>query len=569
MKLHTKAVISIAIFCLLTVVPMVVMKRLSDSALIESEHLSVLAKESSEFAHHFQAVINTETEIGQLLATNHYLIHVLRDANTPPNKQSEINKKAASDFLIHFSKNIRAGVYQEILVSDKHGNIVAQTIQRDSDSVKQEPWWQKALNGEHSLIFTSPKFHSNTDYILGITQPIKQEGATIGALRLNLNLSQTFRHHEGFFDNLHDGVNALLMNHNGEVYFAKSPIGREYYLEILEAFDNGIINGTNTTKLPNHLVGMTTLKLANHAKDDHSNTASANYFSAPHIFVVSEPITLINHFQNENNLGFVLYSALFITVAFIVIVGLLRQTGNDISTLTNVAFRIGQGDLDARSDINRSDELGVLAKTINEMASELGASQTLEKELKQHVTDITRSNAKFRSLASVDELTHLLNRRAFNEHIDAQINRFKRYNEPFSVILFDIDHFKRVNDEAGHFTGDEILKRIAYLIRNLLRSEDVFCRWGGEEFIALLPHTHGSDAVCLAERMRLEVAKDNFDGFPHVTISLGVTEFEKGDDEKTVVTRVDTAMYRSKNQGRNRTSTFYRDANIRDIESPN
>ncbi len=155
-------------------------------------------------------------------------------------------------------------------------------------------------------------------------------------------------------------------------------------------------------------------------------------------------------------------------------------------------------------------------------------------------------------LAVTDLLTETYNRRKFDEIIDAAQQRDRGEHKTFSLIMFDIDHFKRVNDRFGHSCGDQVLQQLCRLIRGLIRQGDLLIRWGGEEFLVLLPETALAEAAPLAERIRQEVAAMEFTQAGHITISLGVAELHFGDTIDALIRRVDDALYRAKQGGRNR-----------------
>lgn len=164
---------------------------------------------------------------------------------------------------------------------------------------------------------------------------------------------------------------------------------------------------------------------------------------------------------------------------------------------------------------------------------------------------------KLAQAASTDPLTGALNRRAFLATVQNEWLRTARYGSGFSVLLFDLDHFKKVNDTHGHDTGDSVLCRFSDLVRASLREVDVFARWGGEEFIAALPHTPLEVAVATAERIRKTVAEQRFaaaDGADFsVTVSIGVSGISaKEPPLDEVIKLADGALYEAKHGGRNR-----------------
>ncbi len=162
------------------------------------------------------------------------------------------------------------------------------------------------------------------------------------------------------------------------------------------------------------------------------------------------------------------------------------------------------------------------------------------------------SERSLEDLAGTDSLTGIMNRRKFYEVLRREITRARRYGSSFSIILFDLDHFKVLNDNYGHSEGDRVLKELAELIRKRLREADAFARVGGEEFIVLAPDTGFDGAVELAERLRGAIENHYFGSKLKLTASFGVTSFTKGDDEDSLLKRVDNLMYIAKMKGRNR-----------------
>jgi diguanylate cyclase (GGDEF)-like protein/PAS domain S-box-containing protein len=165
---------------------------------------------------------------------------------------------------------------------------------------------------------------------------------------------------------------------------------------------------------------------------------------------------------------------------------------------------------------------------------------------------------KVQALATHDALTGVLNRRHFFELANQEIERASRYKQPLSVILFDIDHFKRVNDTHGHPEGDRVLQSIAQRCRNNLRENDLICRYGGEEFIILMPSTDISNASIVAERLRRGVLQENIDTSDGpLTISLGLAAYDETcKDIDVLLAHADKALYLAKNSGRNRVKTY-------------
>ena len=160
---------------------------------------------------------------------------------------------------------------------------------------------------------------------------------------------------------------------------------------------------------------------------------------------------------------------------------------------------------------------------------------------------------KLGKMAYTDSLTHIYNRLHFAHFLDAEIDKVKRYGGSFSIIFFDLDNFKDINDNHGHMVGDEVLEKVTEIVAKANRSADIFARYGGEEFIILAPETRLSGACIHAERLRNDIEQYEFPNVGHVTSSFGVAEFDaETDDVESILERADKALYMAKDFGRNR-----------------
>lgn len=216
------------------------------------------------------------------------------------------------------------------------------------------------------------------------------------------------------------------------------------------------------------------------------------------------------------------------------------------------------------------DEIGLLGRRLADMSRQLHdksdhlaeAMASLARERDQLsvvVGQLREAREKLERLASLDFLTGLRNRRCFNEKMVRELSRLDRYGTPFSLILFDIDDFKKINDTYGHTTGDDVLRGLGRLTRDAVRSLDVAYRVGGEEFAVVLPETNGESAFVLAERLRSQVAEMAVPGpggdgtMVHLTVSLGVAQAWAGSHGiKDVFAAADNALYAAKRAGKNR-----------------
>lgn len=231
-----------------------------------------------------------------------------------------------------------------------------------------------------------------------------------------------------------------------------------------------------------------------------------------------------------------LTATLFVLILTIsAIVSLLRALTRTLTGMEQIA---ASRDFRSRIPDGSPDEIGRIARSFNAL---LGIAEQLLRE-KEH-------------LAATDTLTGINNRLRFAQVLDEEAQRKRRNKTPMALVLFDIDHFKQVNDRYGHNIGDDILKRLTRLVKTEIRNTDFFGRWGGEEFILLLRDDNCDAAFAAAEKLRKLIAATKFPGVDTViTCSFGVTAWEEADTADSLVSRADHALYASKNHGRNQVS---------------
>ncbi len=199
-------------------------------------------------------------------------------------------------------------------------------------------------------------------------------------------------------------------------------------------------------------------------------------------------------------------------------------------------------------------EAAVIA-AFNDITARKQAEAALERarmELESTNRRLQEVNADLERAASTDRLTGLSNRRRMEEAAANERARARRHRHPLSVVLFDVDWFKTVNDRFGHETGDEVLREVARRLLPNVRASDTLARWGGEEFLLLAPCTALPEALALAEKMRRMIQDQPFPGAGALSASFGVAEFDGGESFSTLVARADRALYAAKAHGRNR-----------------
>ncbi|MBW2244048.1 MAG: GGDEF domain-containing protein [Deltaproteobacteria bacterium] len=236
-----------------------------------------------------------------------------------------------------------------------------------------------------------------------------------------------------------------------------------------------------------------------------------------------------------------------------------RTAVGPIHALSEGARRISEGQLDVKIlPIPTEDELALLTRTFNEMAEELQRQRSdivqANERLQQQNDELQAANEVLGQLSITDGLTKLHNHRFFQDFLTREIKRTARSGEPLSILVIDIDDFKRLNDQLGHAAGDELLVRLAEILNDNVREADLIARYGGEEFVVLAPNTDKPGATLLAEKVRHGVASASFIlddtmRLTKMTISIGVNTFSG--NRKDFFQGADEALYQAKAEGKN------------------
>ena len=194
-------------------------------------------------------------------------------------------------------------------------------------------------------------------------------------------------------------------------------------------------------------------------------------------------------------------------------------------------------------------------KGIEDKTNELKAlNETLEDKVALRTKELEESKHSLEILATTDVLTNVNNRYSIMTRLEDEVHRQKRHDLPLCVMMFDIDHFKEVNDKFGHDTGDEVLKVVVDVVRDNLRDIDIIGRYGGEEFLVIFPNTKLDDAIKVCERIRKSVQNHKFHKVESLTISLGIVQCEN-ESTNELFKRLDNLLYKAKNNGRNQLSS--------------
>lgn len=246
----------------------------------------------------------------------------------------------------------------------------------------------------------------------------------------------------------------------------------------------------------------------------------------------------------------VLAALAFVAVAWPV-TGRVAAPLREIAT---VARRIERGERGLTMPVyRRQDEIAQLSQAVDGMTRRLVAHESeLEERVQARTAELEAANAQLALLASRDSLTGAYNRRAGDERLREEAQRAGRTGQPLAAVMVDVDHFKRINDTYGHAAGDDVLREVGALLRGRTRSSDSVIRYGGEEFLLLLPDTDAAGARVLAETLRMALAAECGQDIGGITASFGVAVAHAGTAPRDLLHAADAALYEAKTGGRNR-----------------
>ncbi len=232
-------------------------------------------------------------------------------------------------------------------------------------------------------------------------------------------------------------------------------------------------------------------------------------------------------------------------IAYVLGVGIVRP----LDRLTEGAGKVAAGDLAVDLPVGSGGEVGYLTEVFNDMVFRLREGRQALDAINEA---LRKKNEELERLSVTDGLTGVYNRRYLMQALAGEVRRARRSKQPFALLMVDVDNFKKYNDTFGHLAGDEVLARLASVLRESIREVDCAARYGGEEFAVVLAETGAEGGVAVAERVRARLASETFAG-GGVTVSVGVAEFpEHGDTSESLIANADGALYQAKREGRNR-----------------
>jgi diguanylate cyclase (GGDEF)-like protein len=380
-------------------------------------------------------------------------------------------------------------------ILDRSGTIVASSDHSDaapSDAFRSSSYFQKSIGGEPGYYFSFDPANKERNYYASYPVRARGGGAIVGVAILKKSLD-AFETDLAQFDRPYflinpDGI-VVLTNQQKMLFRTLWPLSAEKQLALVQQF--GKLN--DRPMLAQQIVDATWINVGGERNYVRRRNANHSQWS----LVILEPI---HEIFASRVLG-------IIVTLLIALMSLIYLFGKERWIHDNVQ---------------------------------------MEKRLK--LQELARD---LRFQATTDPLTGLSNRLKFDQTLAAEMSRSMRYETPLSLVLYDIDNFKVVNDIHGHQTGDKVLVQLSRFVAGLLRNTDLLARWGGEEFVILTPGSDGETAYQVAEKLKNAIEQVKFDEIETVTCSFGVAQYVYGDTAETLISRADDALYRAKLNGRN------------------
>jgi diguanylate cyclase (GGDEF)-like protein len=427
------------------------------------------------------------------------------------------------DFLN--SVGARFGDYEELQLVDPAGRLIASS-KRKARPMQNAEGWAKMLKSSRSLISEPYWDDSAHRLIVVIGVPVERaSGAPLAALLARTN-----------FSGLSKVLHALGSHMSGRVYLATAH-GR-----LIAESTDGTERAQPRELRPQDADRMIAAQgeiLTYRGIDGKESVGTAHSVSRASWIAVAD-IPVADAYAQVTRLR---NTTLLVVGVLLVVVGLVAYRlalliVRPLDRLTAAAGKVSAGDLAVDLPAGGSGEVGYLTSVFNTMVG----------SLRDHRAQLER-------LSNTDSLTGLSNRRQMLDALETEKERARRGGRPFSVLMLDVDHFKKFNDEHGHQAGDEVLVRVAAVLREIIRPYDCAARYGGEEFLVMLSGAGEDGAVAVAqricERIRAEPVANSL-----ITASVGVAEYPvHGDTVDAVIGRADEALYRAKRAGRDRVAT--------------
>ncbi|MCG3674944.1 diguanylate cyclase [Aliarcobacter butzleri] len=431
---------------------------------------------------------------------------------------------------------------RELLLFDEDLNLTSSKIEDNSYDPRNRPWYQSAILNENT-IKTTPYKYSHIDNI-GITyaKDVDKSKNVVGIDVLTQDFTTLYKKHIN-----QDFINVVIFQEDGLV-LSSSNKDNSLFEKFFEKNKN--INDYKELKVVDI-----------NKKEYITKIVQLDTLNKQEYIVIFADYEKITEPYLSQTFKLLLT---FIIIAFLMFPIMIYLSGIIIKPIYNLVKQSIKIKNRKYNDVSQIEspilEIALLSASFENMAQSINSYQnSLEEKVKQRTEELLVKNAELLRLSITDNLTKLYNRVKLDKSLQEEMNRSLRYNTNFSIILLDIDYFKKVNDNFGHQVGDEVLIESAQILSKNIRNVDILGRWGGEEFLVICPETKIEDAIKVASHINAAIKLHKFTTYPNtVTISLGVATFSKYiKNVDDIILNADKALYQAKEEGRDKVIAFY------------
>ncbi|MCT7582843.1 diguanylate cyclase [Aliarcobacter butzleri] len=431
---------------------------------------------------------------------------------------------------------------RELLLFDEDLNLTSSRVEENNYDPRNRPWYESAILNENT-IKTPPYRYSHIKNV-GITyaKDVDKSKNVVAIDVLTQDFTTLYKKHIN-----QDFINVVIFQENGLV-LSSSNKDNSLFEKFFEKNKN--INDYKELKVVDI-----------NKKEYITKVVQLDTLNKQEYIVIFADYEKITEPYLSQTFKLLLT---FIIIAFLMFPIMIYLSGIIIKPIYNLVKQSIKIKNRKYNDVSQIEspilEIALLSASFENMAQSINSYQnSLEEKVKQRTEELLVKNAELLRLSITDNLTKLYNRVKLDKSLQEEMNRSLRYNTNFSIILLDIDYFKKVNDNFGHQVGDEVLIESAQVLSKNIRNVDILGRWGGEEFLVICPETKIEDAIKVASHINAAIKLHKFSTYPNtVTMSLGVASFNKDiKNVDNIILNADKALYQAKEEGRDRVIAFY------------
>ncbi len=455
------------------------------------------------------------------------------------------------------------GYYGEIFVTNKYGLMIGSSGRLTTMYHGEKYWWTGAYNDDNPQIYFDDRGYDTSvgSVVLGVVMPIYYDGEFNGIIKVNIIITEMINEHLINLNSLTEDGEYFVTRQNGLIVSGENiePLSQNIDDDIIDYFSNGDFIDVVEVNNSDHYLGIKDLNFDNFDEEiffggnqisssDHSLGSEVGVWK---VIFVSNATAL-----NQSSISTIYLTVLVGLIIIVVMVPVFIISGNGLMNRIKLLIlsteELTKGNYGGNVKAMSNDEITELTVDLNKLSQTLKDNTTSIEKYKLALQKSEELEMKLLETSRMDELTQIHNRRGFNDFFAKYNANANREGTCIGFILFDIDDFKLVNDTYGHDKGDLVLKTLAEGVKEVLREGDILCRWGGEEFVVLIPSSNEKDIEVISEKVRLTCQNIDLELQSNITVSVGATISCKLDSLDTIIKRADNGLYTSKKTGKNK-----------------